>query len=243
METSVFRIKTPVFEGPLELLLDLIEGRKLLISDVSLSSVTDDYIEYIKQIEYFPMGEAAQFIYVAATLLLLKSKSLLPVLTLTEEETESIEDLERRLRLYKYFQGLGKKIQEIFGVRIIFEKSYTKVTDPVFSPPKEFTPFTAHASVMEAIRKLPKKTFTPKVSVKKAISLDETISSLTDRIRQSLKMTFHEFARHGKAERVDVIVSFLAVLELVKREVINVRQEIHFEDIHMESNEPGVPRY
>ena len=243
METSVFRIKTPVFEGPLELLLDLIERRKLLISDVSLSSVTDEYIEHIKQVEYFPIGDAAQFIYVAATLLLLKSKSLLPVLTLTEEETESIEDLERRLKLYKYFQNLGKKIQEIFGEHAIFQKSYTKVTEPIFSPPPELSPFVAHASVMEAIHKLPKKTFAPKVSVKKAISLDEMISSLTERIRQSLKMTFHEFAGHSKGEKVDVIVSFLAVLELVKREIISVKQEIHFEDIHIESNETGVPRY
>jgi len=81
-----FTIKTESFEGPLDLLLDLIEKRKLYISDISLAKVTDDFIEHIKNIGGIEIGESAHFILVASTLLLIKSKSLLPELALTEEE-------------------------------------------------------------------------------------------------------------------------------------------------------------
>ena len=81
-----FKVKTSSFEGPLDLLLDLIEKRKLFINDVSLAKVTDDFIAHIKQFDDLPMAESAHFILIASTLLLIKSKSLLQELNLTEEE-------------------------------------------------------------------------------------------------------------------------------------------------------------
>ena len=229
MEGNVFQIKTEVFTGPLDLLLQLIEKRKLLINDVSLAQVTDDYIRYVKAVDHFPMSDAAQFILVASTLLLLKSKSLLPSIKLTEEEEESIEDLERRLKLYQYFQELSKGVHGIFGKQIIFPKRYIKAKDPLFSPQKDYTIELAHTSVLDVITHLPKpKKKGPEVSVKKAVSLDETIQSLTQRMQQTLKMSFKEFAQHVKAERVDVIVGFLAMLELVKQEIIHAKPKRAF---------------
>src|SRR6478609_2971026 len=95
-----FAVKTPVYEGPLDLLLDLVEKRKLFVSDVSLAQVTDDFIKYIESHEEFPISESAEFIVIASTLMLVKSRSLLPMLELTQEEEASIEDLEKRLVLY-----------------------------------------------------------------------------------------------------------------------------------------------
>src|SRR3989344_4019754 len=92
-----FKVKVGQFEGPLELILDLIEKRKLHISDLSLSQIADEFIEHTKSYEDFPISDSADFILIASTLLLIKSKSLLPNLSLTEEEQESIEDLENRL--------------------------------------------------------------------------------------------------------------------------------------------------
>ena len=93
-------VNTGAFQGPLELLLSLIEKRKLFISDISLSEVTDDFINHVKNTSDFPMSQSAHFVLIASTLLLIKSKSLLPTLEFTEEETESMEDLERRLKSY-----------------------------------------------------------------------------------------------------------------------------------------------
>jgi len=235
-------VKTPIFEGPLELLLSLIEKRKLHINDISLAKVADDYITHIKELPKFPMGEAAHFILIASTLLLIKSKSLLPALTLTEEEQGSIEDLERRLKLYQRIRELSLHVKESFGKDMIFyprERAFT----PVFSPDNTMTLESISSSINEILKRLPKKEFLPKTVVAKVISLEEMIESLTGRIQSSLKLSFKEFAKIGKAEKTHIIVSFLAMLELVKQGIVNVVQENHFDDIVIETEKVGVPHY
>ena len=86
MSPRTFSIPTASFEGPLELLVELIEKRKLLVNDVSLALVTDEYMKYVREFEEHPIGETAQFVLVASTLLLIKSKSLLPILDLSERK-------------------------------------------------------------------------------------------------------------------------------------------------------------
>lgn len=243
MDSLVYTIKTEHFEGPLDLLLTLIEKRKLFINDIALSKVADDYIAYIKQLEHFPIAESAQFILIASTLLLIKSKSLLPQLDLTLEEEESIHDLEERLKLYKQIKDVGVHIKDRFGKEIVFEKNQSRMVEPIFSPDESMTIPGLLSSIHEVLKNLPKKEFISKAVVKKVISLEDMISSLTDRIKSSLKISFKEFAQVGKEEKVHVIVSFLAMLELVKQGVIMVSQEKDFEDIHIETQEIGVPRY
>ena len=90
---SDFSVQTKVFEGPLALLLDLIEKRKLLINEISLSQVTNDFLDFVALLEQKDLNKLTEFIQVASTLILIKSKSLLPTLDLTTEETGEIEDL------------------------------------------------------------------------------------------------------------------------------------------------------
>ena len=90
---SAYKVQLPIFEGPLDLLLDLIEQRKLLINDISLAKVTDDYLAHIKEQGNFSLPGAAHFILVASTLLLIRSRSLLPSLALAEEEEELAHSL------------------------------------------------------------------------------------------------------------------------------------------------------
>jgi len=91
-----FSVETEAFSGPLEALLNLIEDRKLAISEVSLAEVTDAYLAYVEKLPGLPLGETAQFILVASTLLLIKSRTLLPTLTLSDDERESVQELARR---------------------------------------------------------------------------------------------------------------------------------------------------
>jgi segregation and condensation protein A len=98
-------VKTPIYEGPLEMLLELIEKRKLLINDISLAAVTDEYIARVNAMENLPVGETAEFVALAATLLLIKSRSLLPTLQLTDEGSRDIKELEYRLALYQLIKG------------------------------------------------------------------------------------------------------------------------------------------
>lgn len=240
---EVFIIKTTAFEGPLDLLLSLVEKKKLFINDIALSKVTDDFIAHIQNTGVMPIGESAQFILIASTLLLIKSRSLLPTLTLTEEEEEGIHDLETRLKIYKRIKEASVYIQNMFGKQIIFEQSQTRPMSPVFSPHESMNLLSLAQAIKDVIKSLPKKENIPKAVVRKVISLEETIDNLTKRITQGLRMKFSEFSSAHKEERVNVIVSFLAMLELVKQGIINVTQETDKGDIHMESKEIGVPRY
>ncbi len=238
-----FTIKSNTFEGPLDLLLDLIEKRKLFISDISLAKVTDDFIAHIKQFESMPMGESAHFILIASTLLLIKSKSLLPSLALTDDEQGDIRDLETRLKICKRIKDASKHVAELFGEQMIFPQSHTRPVTAVFTPAPEFTLEKALYSLKDLINRLPKKENLPKHVVEKVISLEDMIGTLTTRITSHLRMSFKEFTKEHKENRVNVIVSFLAMLELVKEGIMHVSQESAFGDIQMETKDVGVPRY
>jgi segregation and condensation protein A len=238
-----FLIKTAAFEGPLDLLLDLIEKRKLFINDISLAKVTDDFIDHIKKFESMPMGESAHFILVASTLLLIKSKSLLPDLALSQDEQGDIRDLETRLLVFKRIKEASKNIERLFGDKMIFPQSQSRTITPVFSPDPQFTLEIALCSLRDLIKRLPKNDALPKHVIEKVISLEDMIGTLTTRITSHLRISFKEFTKEHKKNRVNVIISFLAMLELVKQGIVHVSQESTFGDIQMETKNVGVPRY
>jgi segregation and condensation protein A len=239
---EAFKIKTEVFEGPLDLLLSLIEKKKLFINDIALAKVADDYIAYLQNQEKFPIAQSADFLVIASTLLLIKSRSLIPSLNLTEDEQHDINDLERRLKIYQRIKELSVHIKQRFGRDMIFYAEPRKAI-PVFSPDTSMTKESFLTAIMSVIKALPKVENIPKAVVRKVISLEEMIGNLTDRIKSSIKLSFKEFAKVGKEERVNVIISFLAMLELVKQGIVNVRQDNHFDDIEIETQHTGVPHY
>jgi len=242
MNDPAFRIKHEKFEGPLDLLLSLIEKRKFFVNEISLARITDDFIAHIQDLGQFPIADGAHFILIASTLVLIKSRSLLPTLKLTEDEESSIQNLEERLKLYQQIKELSVHVKDRFGKQFLFMPQVRKV-EPVFAPDEAMTLPNLAASLRSMIQALPKKEVLPQVIVKKVKSLEETIDSLTERIKSNLKMSFREFAKVGKEEKVNVIVSFLAMLELVKQGMIQVQQERDFSDIMIETNQVGVPDY
>ncbi len=244
METDTFQIKTGTFEGPFGLLLSLVEKRKLFINDVSLSAVTEDYLKYMNKLGGLHYSEISSFVLVASTLLLIKSKSLLPNLNLTNEEEGDIRNLEERLRLYELFTKLGGNIKNNFGENIIFAPLERKNDLLVFLPDDKITKESMMVFARNVLGAIPQKVFLPKVEVRKVISLEEMIDKLTKRIHDSLKMNFKDFsglpagkAGNGKQitreEKVEVIVGFLAMLELVRNGILDAIQEIDGGDIIM----------
>ncbi|MBX4195480.1 segregation/condensation protein A [Candidatus Parcubacteria bacterium] len=236
-----YSVKTAVFEGPLDLLLDLIERRKLFVSDVSLSEVTDDFVRYIETHDKFPLDESAEFIVVASTLMLIKSRSLLPSLPLTEEETASMEDLEHRLRLYQKVKDLSAEIKKLFGKNIIFEKQPGSKEVVFFSPDSKTDVDNLSSALMRVLETLPKKEPMPKTTVRRIVTLEEMIENLAERISKGLKMKFSDV--YKKEEKINTIVGFLAVLELVKRGILRVSQEARHGEIELETENLKVPNY
>ncbi len=255
METTIgdtkvnFHVETEHFQGPIDLLLSLIEKRKLFINDFSLSKVADDYISHVRSFESYPMDDVANFLLVASTLVLIKSKSILPDLNLTKEEEEDIDDLKKRLALYDLFRGLAESIKPVYGKNIIFEKSARTSPLQLFAPDKQMTPFVLEEAVIRVINALPKKVEIPKATIKKVISIEEMMTRLSDRVAGTLKMGFSRFANYKRGEvipreeRVNVIISFLAMLELVKQGIVTVSQSDDFDDINIEPIELNIPSY
>lgn len=237
--TNPYTVKTAQFEGPFSLLLSLVEDRKLFINDLSLSQVTEDYLNYIKNLNDLNPNQISNFIVVAATLILIKSKSLLPTLTLTSEEESDISSLENRLKLYELYSGLATNIKSKFGKEIIFTPLERKNDILVFLPDERITKDSMMTFIGGVINRIPKKVVLQDVEVKKVISIEEMIDKLTERIQKSVSMNFKDFAGKAvtKEERVVVIVGFLAMLELVRTGILHVIQDNNFEDIIIEKKE------
>lgn len=244
METDstdeIYTIKTDVFEGPFGLLLDLVEKRKLFINDVSLATVTEDFLAYMNKLGGLSPREVASFIAVASTLILIKSKSLLPNLNLTEDEQGDIKNLEERLRLYKIFIELGGNVKKNFGKKMIFAPLERKNQTLVFLPDNQISKDSIMGFAKGVLGSMPKKVVLPEVEVRKVVSIEEVIDSLTERIQSAIKLSFSEFSgkkrgqTHTRAEKVTVIVSFLAMLELVRNGILDAVQNSHAEDIIIE---------
>jgi segregation and condensation protein A len=230
VETDTYQIKTADFEGPFGLLLNLVEKRKLFINDVSLAAVTEDYLNYINKLGGLPPAEISSFVLVASTLLLIKSKSLLPNLDLTGEEEGDMHNLEERLRLYELFNKLSGNIKSNFGQKIIFAPLEKKNFNIVFLPDEQITPESMMTFARNTLGAMPKKVLLPKVELRTVISLEEMIDRLTERIKKSITMNFKDFNERlvpgaTREERVVVIVGFLAMLELIRQGVMDAIQE------------------
>lgn len=242
-ESNKFAVKVGEFEGPLDILLNLVEKKKLFIHDVSLSQVADDYVAYIQAMPNIPTGDMANFLLVASTLMLIKSISLLPNLEVTPEEQQSIEELENRLKELERIRELSINIKNLFGKNIIFTREPSKNQQTVFAPTNEVNTDNLLTTIKNVILNLPKKEIIPQAIIKKVISIEEVIESLTKRIQGALKMKFSEFVGGSKKEKIEVVITFLGMLELVKQGIIDVRQDAHFQDIDMETKQYGVPNY
>lgn len=243
---QALHVKTAVFEGPLHILLELIEKRKLLINDVSLAEVTDEYIARINNLPEMPVGETADFIALAATLLLIKSRSLLPSLILSDDESRDIKELEYRLALYQLIKDAAQALGTQQKEPQLYEGQATE-QEPLFVFDSAITLASLRTSAESLINGFPKAVHLPKVAVRKIVSIEETIEKLSKRVSSAFTLSFKEFSGLGHAAsseaRYSVIISFLALLELVKQGTIKANQSEHFSDITLEADSVSTPSY
>lgn len=240
--TETFKIQQEKFEGPLDLLIHLIEKKKLHVSDVSLAQITDDYIQYL-EVSNSTVSQNIEFITTASTLLLIKSKSLLPGFVLTLEEEKSIEELEKRLTLYNLVKSHGRLIKPLLEKPSKWRSQrHRKETITVFAPDKRMNTEGVKESIKELINSLPKPKDKMSASMTPVIRLEDMIENLLERISKSARMSFKSFSG-GFGDKKNVIVSFLAMLELVKQQDIIVEQNGSYEDITCEVTTIKTPTY
>jgi segregation and condensation protein A len=229
-----YTVQLPVFEGPLDLLLHLIERSELDITKVALAEVTDQFLSYLRSIREKRLEQVASFLEIAAKLLQIKSEALLPAPPVREPgEEDPAEALARQLRLYREFKkaaGFLRERQES-GLR-----TYIRLAPPVRVPPRLdlsglaledlFRAATWAMARKEEVQPLSLIVSAPKVTIR------EQIRHIARSIRQEGRAFFHRLVG-GFRTRMEVVVAFLAMLELVKRRQVILRQSDLFGEIEL----------
>jgi segregation and condensation protein A len=235
-----YSVRIEQFEGPLDLLLQLIESEKMEITQISLMQVTEPFVKHVRENHgLIPPEDLADFLVVAARLVYLKSKALLP--DLHDSDLEEGPDLETQLRLYKAFAEAATKLAAIEKTgRSSYARPYRpmKREEVEFAPPNNVTTSLLKELFLKTVRRLEPLIALPKTSVERAITIEEKISQLQTRVAKLMQSSFHRFLSESH-DRHEMVVSFLALLELIKQRVVSVEQEAHFADIrlkHLTSN-------
>jgi segregation and condensation protein A len=228
----MYQVKTEKFEGPLDLLLQLIEREEMDISEISLAKITDEYIRHLEGMDNLDPTEMADFLVVAAKLLWIKSKAILPSL---QEPDEEGNDLANQLRLYKEFRDVSLLVHKmILKRRFTFVRERPLVAGEVFfNPPAWLTKEKLNQVLREILADLEPIVRLPRGIVKGAISIQEKIQEIRNMIAKNTELSFQSMI--GKAKnKVEVIVNFLAVLELLKQKTVSATQNKLFGDINIE---------
>lgn len=227
----MLQTKTKNFEGPLDLLLSLIEDRKLDITTIALAEVTEQFLQYIKQLQSIDPTLLADYLSIAAKLLVIKSKAILPTLEIETEEEDAGFDLEAKLLLYKQFKEVAKYLKKLDNRRrqgflrsVSFEQKISFYPDPNVSA-KEL-----HSKILTVLNGLKELDALPKAKLKEAISIQEKIDTLRDTLSSKIETKLSEIIKTAK-NKSEVIITFLALLELIKQKIFVADQEALFADV------------
>ncbi len=236
---TAFQLQLPVFEGPLDLLLYLIEREELDITAVSLAQVTDQYLSYLRSGEQVDAMALAEFIATGARLLLLKSRALLPQPSSDDEDVEELgEDLVQRLREYRRFKEAAGMLQDIEAEGL---RTYPREAPPPELPlPTGLDGVTLDLLaeiVREVLERQPDEE--PEVVVERQeVTVEEKVAELTQALQRQPRVSFRSFVSACRS-KMEVIVAFIAVLELIKGLRLEAAQDAPFGDISLVALAPA----
>ena len=241
LETNKYAIKTENFEGPLDLLCHLIDKNKVDIYDINLNDITDQYIQYLKEMEELNLEIESEFLVMASTLLFLKSKSLLPK---QEEETEEIteEELIRRIIAYKKYKDASIKLKENFE---IYSNRYYKLPEVITLPKRKLE----DAYDKDIIPNLYKKLWQineekvnknaqniEKIAINETYTVASKVKEMVKVLAKNKRFVFNKLFSIKKHNKQEVVTAFSGLLELSRRSKILTSQEENFGDITVEKN-------
>ena len=237
LQTKKYAIKIDNFEGPLDLLCHLIDKNKMNIYDIELSKITDQYIDYLNEMEELNLEIASEFLIMASTLLYLKSKNLIPKQGEDDEEELTEEELIKQIIEYKKYKEISKRLRENY---IIFQNRYFKQEEKVELPKqkieqkfeKEEIP-TIYANLIE--RTSSKINQNAKNIEKIAITDTYTVASKVKEMFKELirkkSFNFNKMFSIRKKNKQEVVTAFTGLLELSRRSKVTTEQEKQFGDI------------
>lgn len=232
----MYELALEKFSGPIEKLLELIEERKLEITEFNLAQVTGDFLNYLAKVEAVHPRLLADFIVVASRLLLIKSKALLPGVELAAEEEKEIKDLEERLKFYQSFKPAIKGIKNLWERNVsCFSRPFLMGRPVFFYPAKNIDAAelqNAVKKIFESLEYLEKETQTISPTLIRLEDKIQEILAVIQKWRSEANQAIFGFKDLKKEKpREEIIVMFLALLHLIHNQVINVEQKKQFSDI------------
>lgn len=247
-------VKLPVFEGPLDLLLHLIESNKIDIYDIPIVMITDQYMEYIRSMETKDLNTMSEFLVMAATLLEIKAKLLLPAEV--DEEGEEIDpraDLVQRLLEYKMYKYMAYELKDrqSLAAKVLYKEATIPKEVASYIEPVDLEELVGDLTlqklneIFKSILRRQEDKIDPVRSKfgdieKEEVSLEDKMSSVEAYLTSHKRFSFRNLLEHeAKKSKLHVIVTFLAVLELMKVGRLVVQQEETFGEILIETKEPG----
>jgi segregation and condensation protein A len=235
LKTQTFPVDLPVYQGPLDLLLQLIEREELDITKVALAQVTDQYLAHVRQLEQQNLQDIADFLIIAARLILIKSEALLPrPPERAPGEEDPADELARQLILYKKYKELSDILRhrEEAGLR-----TFLRTAAPPKAEPKldlsNLNPDDLRKAITRALSLMPDAPSVSSVVVPPKITIRDKIRRVQVILRTAGRARFFELLREAQS-RVEIMVTFLAILELVKQRRVVAAQERLFGDIVVE---------
>ena len=239
LETKKYAIKIDNFEGPLDLLCHLIDKNKMDICDIKISEITDQYIEYINQMEKLNLEITSEFLIMASTLLYLKSKTLLPVQQEEEKELTE-EELLRRIIEYKRYKEIAKVLRENYET--FFKRTY-KLPDEIELPKqklernydKELIP-KIYADVINKNEKRINQNAKniEKIAITDTYTVGSKVKEMYKALLKNRRFVFNKLFPKGKCNKNEVVTAFSGLLELSRRSKVITKQEELFGDITVE---------
>lgn len=236
LETNKYEIKIENFEGPLDLLCYLIEKNKLNIFDVKISDITDQYIDYINQMEQMNLEVTSEFIIMASTLLYLKSKTLLPKDTVEEEELTE-EELLQRIIEYKKYKEISKQFKEMYEM---FSKRSFKAPDEITLPKQKLEKDYDASLIPEIYEQVVNKNQIrinknakniEKIAITDTYTVGSKVKDMYRELVRNKHFVFNKLFSLKKHNKNEVVTAFSGLLEMSRRSKVLTEQDVLFGDI------------
>ena len=231
------KYKLDNFEGPLDLLLHLIKENKMEIETVKLSEITGQFLEYVQNLDYLDMEKASEFIEMAATLIEIKSKALLPKPEEIAPEDDPEEVLRRRLEEYKIFKEQSEKMKVLENVNRFYKEPDSDVGEVriVFNQFNMDALIEAFSRVMHKVE-IKQTVDAPRSIAKDRFTIKEKIQGIRQALADKKQLKFNQLFDDDYS-KIEIITTFMALLELLKMQKIKVVQEGTYQDIDISINE------
>ena len=245
LETKNYAIKIDNFEGPIDLLLYLIEKNKMKIEEINLTEITDQYIEYLNEMEKMNLEIASEFLVMASTLLYLKSKNLLPKQEETEEELTE-EELIKRIIEYKKYKTISQVFKENY---VENSKRIFKTQEDIKLPKQVLEEKYSNEMIPEIYKNLLEKTSVrinknakniEKIALVENYTVGDKVKEMFRVLIKQKKFIFNKLFSLKSRDKQEVVTAFSGLLELSRRDKVETKQEELFGDIYVEKRKNNV---